>query len=95
MLLILKVVFIFLGIVFFFRLIINIVVFSCGIIVVLWFVIVNGFVSKWLVFVLVLYLCFSFLCLVLVRKSIKNRKMKYVEWKLVRKFVVRLVGFLI
>lgn len=90
---ILKVVFILLGIAPLLRLIINTVALSCGTIVVLWLAIANGLVSKWSAFALVLYSCFSLLCLVLARKSTKNRKMKYVEWKLVRKSAVRLVGF--
>lgn len=92
---ILKVVFILLGIAPLLRLIMNTVIFSCGTIVVLFLAIASGLVSKGTAFALVLYLSFSLLCLVLARKSANNRKIKYVEWKLVRKSAVRLVGFTI
>lgn len=89
---ILKVVFILLGIAPLLRLIINTVVFSCVTIVVLCLAIASGIVSKWTAFALVLYSSFSLLCLVLARKSTNNRKIKYVEWNLVRKSAVRVVG---
>jgi len=91
---ILKIIFIILGIAPLLRLIMTIVIFTCGMAVVLWFAVAYGVMVKSSALIFLVYSCFSGLLISLgmaLRRTAQDQN-KYLQWTLIRKSAVRLVG---